>query len=127
MNDYFSSLLNTITKSLNSVDDNCFDSLLDECVSALKNGHKIIATGLGKNVPICEKFEGTMISLGLDARFMHTNSAAHGDLGMVREGDVVLILSKSGETIESLYLLDHLKDRNVCIWALTFNGESTLA
>lgn len=127
MNEYFESLLMTINGSIRSLDEESFQDLVDDIVSALDSGHKAIATGLGKNVPICEKFEGTMLSMGLDAKFLHTNTAAHGDLGAVRNGDVVMVLSKSGETVESLYLLEQLKKRDVVIWAITFDGSSTLA
>ena len=127
MIDYFQSLLKTINDSINNLDDEAFNSLVIDCESVLKNGGKIIATGLGKNVPICEKFEGTMLSMGLDAKFLHTNTAVHGDLGAVRDGDLVMILSKSGETAESIYLLNELKKRDVSIWAITFSKDSTLA
>ena len=127
LNDYFQSLLKTINDSINKLDGAKFDEVCSDIVNALKKGHKPIITGLGKNVPICEKFEGTMLSLGLEARFLHTNTAAHGDLGVVKEGDVVLILSKSGETAESIYLLKQLKKRNVTIWAVTFSEWSTLS
>ena len=127
MNEYFNSLLKTINMSINSLNEITFDELCDDIVSAISNGHKVVATGLGKNVPICEKFEGTMLSLGLDAKFLHTNTAVHGDLGAVKDGDVVLILSKSGETTESTYLLQLLKKRNVVIWAITFKSDSILA
>lgn len=127
MNDYFRSLLKTINDSINGLDEHTFDEVCSDIVNTLKKGGKPVITGLGKNVPICEKFEGTMLSLGLNARFLHTNTAVHGDLGAVEDGDVVLILSKSGETAESVYLLNQLKKRNVKIWAMTFNEGSSLA
>ena len=127
MNIYFNSLLKTINNSIESLDESVFDNLCEDVVSAIRGGHKVVATGLGKNVPICEKFEGTMLSLGLDAKFLHTNTAVHGDLGAVKDGDVVIILSKSGETTESTYLLELLKKRDVIIWALTFKKDSSLA
>lgn len=127
MIEYFKSLLKTINDSIESLDFEMFENLVSDVTKTLRNGNKVIATGLGKNVPICEKFEGTMLSLGLDARFLHTNTAVHGDLGAVRDGDLVIILSKSGETAESLYLLEQLKKRKVITWALTFSPESNLA
>ena len=84
-------------------------------------------SGLGKNVPICEKFVGTMVSIGLEAYFLHTNSAVHGDMGIVKVRDMVVLLSKSGETKESVYLAGLLKERDVNIWLLTFKKESKLA
>ncbi len=81
---------------------------------------------MGKTVPVCDKFVGTMNSLGLPAVFMNTNSAVHGDIGMVNEGDVVIILTKSGETCESVYLESLLEKRNCIIWLLSFVETSTL-
>jgi len=81
---------------------------------------------LGKNVPICDKFVGSMISMGMDAYFLHTNSAVHGDMGVVKDGDMVILLTKSGETAESIYLAGLLKERNISLWLLTFEQESTL-
>ena len=97
-----------------------------DCFSALKRNNKIIATGLGKNVPICEKFVGMMVSLGLNASCLNTNSAAHGDLGTVKDGDIILVLTKSGNTVESIYLVEQLLKRDVKIWLLTFNKNSIL-
>ena len=78
-------------------------------------------------MPICDKFVGTMLSFGLNAAFLHTNTAVHGDLGAVHDGDLVIVLSKSGETVESLYLLEQLKKRDIIIWAMTFVSDSSLA
>lgn len=127
MKEYFDSLLNTINSSINNLDIDRFEELSNESANILRSGNKVIVTGLGKNVPICEKFVGTMLSFGLNATFMHTNTAVHGDLGAVHDGDLVIILSKSGETAESLYLLDQLKKRRVSIWCITFSAESSLA
>lgn len=127
MEKYFEETLRIITASLKSVDSNVFDKLVDECYETLKSGHKIIASGLGKNVPICDKFVGTMLSLGFDAGFLHTNSAVHGDMGMVKPGDLVLILTKSGSTAESVYLADLLQKRSgVNLWLLSFKKGSVL-
>lgn len=124
--DYFENLLRIINNSIRNLDRTVFEQLLNESVSTILNGKKIIVSGLGKNVPICEKFVGSMISLGLDAYYLNTNSAVHGDMGVVKEGDLVIILTKSGETIESIYLTDLLKSREVNLWLLTFNKNSTL-
>lgn len=60
---------------------------------------------------VCDKFCGIMLSLGLDENFLHTNIVVHGDMGMVKVGDLVIILTKSGATAESVYLVDLLKKR----------------
>lgn len=123
---YFSNILATIQKSVLSINEQVFLKLVNDCVNTLDSGHKVVASGLGKNVPVCDKFVGTMLSLGQSAGFMHTNTAVHGDLGMVRDGDLVIILTKSGETVESVYLTSLLKQRNVHLWLLTFSSDSTL-
>lgn len=127
MNEYFESLLKTINDSITNLNEDEFNSLVEDTENVLKNDRKIIVTGLGKNVPICDKFVGTMLSMGMNAAFLHTNTAVHGDLGTVRDGDLVVILSKSGKTSESVYLLGELKKRNVKIWSITFNPDSPLA
>ena len=123
---YFSDLLRILSESVESIDEKVFNRLIDETAETLQRGGKIIVSGLGKNVPICDKFVGTMLSLGLNANFLHTNSAIHGDIGMVKEGDLVIVLTKSGETTESIYLTRHLEAKKANIWLLTFTKESTL-
>lgn len=123
---YFEKQLKEIDHSVHSLKPECFGRLVDETVEVLKGGHKVIVSGLGKNVPICEKFVGSMVSMGLDAYFLHTNSAVHGDMGLVKDGDLVILLTKSGETQESIYLARLLKERKVELWLLTFARESTL-
>lgn len=126
MIDYFDRMLDIIKDSLHSIDMERFEDMITDCINTLESGHKVIASGLGKNVPICEKFVGTMVSLGLDAYFLHTNSAVHGDLGIVKDGDLVIILTKSGETEESVYLAKKLSERKVTVWLLSFSHESIL-
>ena len=125
--EYFDTTMEVIRKSVSSLDPKVFARLVEHSRKALENGNQVIATGLGKNVPICDKFVGTMLSLGLRAFFLHTNSAVHGDLGAVHDGDLVIILTKSGETSESVYLMQQLKKKDVDIWLLTFTEDSTLA
>lgn len=125
---YFADVERVISDSLESIDDIQFEQLVSDCKQTLRNGNKIIATGLGKNVPICDKFVGTMLSLGLNAGFLHSNTAVHGDMGMVHSGDLVIVLTKSGATAESVYLVDLLKQRKgVKLWLLSFNEHSVLA
>lgn len=123
---YFEKQLSEFKHSIHSLDEAMFGRLLDESVEVLNAGHKLVVSGLGKNVPICEKFVGSMVSMGLEACFLHTNSAVHGDMGVVKEGDLVILLTKSGETVESVYLAHLLQERKANIWLLTFASESTL-
>lgn len=123
---YFQETMQVLQNTINSLDTNAFSRLVTECEIVLKNGHRVIVSGLGKNVPVCDKFVGTMLSLGLNAGFMHTNSAVHGDLGLVQDGDLVIVLTKSGETSESIYLTQQLQKRNAVIWLLSFAKKSIL-
>lgn len=123
---YFEKQLAEIDYSLHSLDTQAFRRLVEEAVFVLEAGHKVVVSGLGKNVPICEKFVGSMVSMGLEAYFLHTNSAVHGDMGLVKDGDMVILLTKSGETSESIYLARLLKQRRINMWLLTFARESTL-
>lgn len=120
MIEYYKEVIKTINDSMESIDEDIYNSLVDQCVTCIKNGGKIVASGLGKNVPICEKFVGTLNSLGIDARFLHTNTAVHGDLGMVTDKDLVIVLSKSGNTIETVDLITHLLDRGTNTWLFSF-------
>lgn len=123
---YFEKQLAEINNSIHSIDEKVFGKMVSDAAEVIRSGHKVIVSGLGKNVPICEKFVGSMVSLGLDAYFLHTNSAIHGDMGLVKDGDMVIILTKSGETSESIYLTRFLKERSIRLWLLTFCRESTL-
>lgn len=126
--EYFSEDMKVMENALKSIRWDEMHKLLDACEATIQSGHKIIASGLGKNVPICDKFVGTMLSLGLAANVLHTNTAVHGDLGMVKRGDLVIVLTKSGATAESVYLVDLLKRREeVQIWLVSFTRQSVLA
>ena len=126
-NAYYDEVLDVVKDAINSIEEAVYADLIDECVKTLKHGGKIIASGLGKNVPICEKFVGTMNSMGLDARFLHTNTAMHGDLGVIKSDDLLILLSKSGNTKESVELAEHLVDRGTNMWLITYSNECKLA
>lgn len=125
---YFEENSKIIDNALRSISRDQMESLIQDCEQTLRSDKKIVLTGLGKNVPICEKVVGTMLSLGMNAGFMHTNTAVHGDLGMVHSGDLVIILSKSGSTTESVYLHELLKKREgIKLWLLSFKENGELA
>ncbi len=125
---YFADNARVLKNALKSIRIDQMEALIGACEETLKSGHKIITSGLGKNVPICDKFTGTMLSFGFNAAFMHTNTAVHGDMGMVHSGDLVIILTKSGSTAESVYLVDLLEKRKgVKLWLLSFSEHSELA
>ena len=124
-NSYYEDVLNTIKNSIGSIDEKKYEKLVSECEEVIKTGGRVIASGLGKNVPICEKFVGTMTSLSLPSIFLHTNTAMHGDLGYVTNKDILIILTKSGNTEESVILAKYIKEtRKTKIWLMTM-GENT--
>jgi arabinose-5-phosphate isomerase len=107
------------------------DERLGTCVARVKEavdaGNKVIGIGLGKSGIICRKIIATMTSTGTPAVMLDGTDALHGDLGIVRDGDVILALSQSGETPELLELLPHLRRWAVTIIAITGKPKSSLA
>ena len=93
----------------------------------LANQGNLVFSGIGKSAIIAQKIVATMNSTGTTAVFMHAADAIHGDLGMVREGDIVVILSKSGETPEIKVLVPLIKLRGNKIVAIVGNPKSYLA
>lgn len=128
MNFDFKKNIATIEKSVASLNYDCYRQLLSECLHAIHSGNKIVISGLGKNRPVCEKFVSSMNSVGLNAAFLHTSEAFHGDFGLVKDGDVVIVLSKSGKTPETLLLVDKLKQKpSIALWAFTFESRTELS
>ncbi|MDR3641508.1 MAG: KpsF/GutQ family sugar-phosphate isomerase [Humidesulfovibrio sp.] len=88
---------------------------------------RVVVTGIGKSGLVGRKIAATLSSTGTAAFFLHPVEGAHGDLGMIRPGDVVLALSNSGETGELNTLLPALKSLGAVIVCMTSGVESTLA
>ncbi len=93
----------------------------------LEGKGNLVFSGIGKSAIIAQKIVATMNSTGTTAVFMHAADAIHGDLGIVREGDIVVILSKSGETPEIKMLVPLIKLRGNKIVAFVGNRQSFLA
>lgn len=93
----------------------------------LESKGNLVFSGIGKSALIAQKIVATMNSTGTTAVFMHAADAIHGDLGIVREGDIVIILSKSGETPEIKMLVPLIKLRGNKIVAIVGNSRSYLA
>jgi arabinose-5-phosphate isomerase len=88
---------------------------------------RVIVTGMGKSGLICRKIAATLSSTGTSAWFLHPAEAIHGDLGAIRDDDVVLALSHSGETEEIIRLLEAIRRIGAKLIAMTGNRTSTLA
>lgn len=126
MKKHITQQLKTVNKVFRKISFRKTEMLLKECLNTYQNGGKIIASGLGKNAPICEKFIGTLNSVGIYAGFLHTHTAIHGDLGIIREKDLVILVSKSGETDETIYLAKILKKRKTNTWLITCTNKSSV-
>ena len=95
-----------------------------ETVLAAKG--RVICTGIGKSGHVARKIAATMASTGTQAYFVHATEASHGDLGMIGQGDVILALSKSGETKELADLLHYARRYSIPIIGMTAKADSTL-
>lgn len=87
----------------------------------------VIVSGIGKSANIAQKIVATLNSTGTTAVFMHAADAIHGDLGIIRDNDVVIIVSKSGETPEIKVLIPLIKIRKNKLVAIVGNRDSYLA
>ena len=88
---------------------------------------RVIVTGLGKSGAIARKISATLTSTGTTSNFLHAAEGIHGDLGMVHRDDVVICISKSGETEELFTLLAVFKKLEIPIIAMTGKKKSMLA
>jgi arabinose-5-phosphate isomerase len=134
--------LNTSTKSLKAIAVSVFqseaDSLLKlkEFINAdferaveqiIASKGRLVVTGIGKSALIGQKIVATLNSTGTPSLFMHAADAIHGDLGMIQPDDVVMCISKSGETSEIKVLVPLIKHRGNMLIAMTGNVNSFLS
>ncbi|MEN8765439.1 MAG: KpsF/GutQ family sugar-phosphate isomerase [Wenyingzhuangia sp.] len=103
------------------------DSNFEKAVTCILNTKgRVIITGIGKSATIATKIVATLNSTGTPAIFMHAADAIHGDLGVIQKDDVVICISKSGNTPEIKVLIPFIKKNNNPIIAITGNIESFL-
>lgn len=93
----------------------------------LEAAGNVVVTGIGKSAIIAQKLVATLNSTGTTAVFMHAADAIHGDLGIIRDEDIIILLSKSGETPEIKVLIPLLRARGNKLIAIVGNTESYLA
>lgn len=105
------------------IDDN-FEACVREIYSAKG---RVVITGVGKSAIIANKIVATLNSTGTPSLFMHAADAIHGDLGMVQREDIVICISKSGNTPEIKVLVPLLKRRGAKLVALVSNTNSYLS
>jgi arabinose-5-phosphate isomerase len=104
-----------------------FSRAVDLVAEAAKGGASVVVSGMGKSGLIGQKISATMASVGVASQFVHPAEAVHGDLGRIRRGDVVLLLSYSGTTDEAVALASILKQDDVAVISITRGrGDSPL-
>jgi arabinose-5-phosphate isomerase len=99
-------------------------SLIQRCLGA--HG-RVIVSGIGKSGHIARKIASTLSSTGTPAYFVHPAEASHGDLGMIREPDVLIAISNSGESEELMQIVPFVKREGAKLIAITGNAQSALA
>lgn len=103
------------------------DDTFDRAVDLLLNATgRVIVSGMGKSGHIARKIAATLASTGTPAHFVHPAEASHGDLGMMAQGDVVLVLSNSGETPELADLIAYTRRFEIPMIGVASRIESTL-
>src|ERR1041385_8955890 len=103
------------------------DEFADAVGLIAKSSGRVIVSGVGKSGLIGRKVAATLTSTGTPATFLHPADSVHGDLGIVGNEDVAILISKSGESDELLALLAHLKGFGVATIAMSGDPASALA
>lgn len=127
-------IIETIKKVISIEIDTLFDiknNINDNFYYALdliyKSSGKVVFIGVGKSGIIAKKIVATLISTGTKAIFLHPVEAIHGDLGILDEKDIVIILSKSGNSPEIISIIPYIKKIKLPIISMTSNKTSILA
>lgn len=122
-------ILDIESKGIALVRDNLDQSFVD-AVSLLYNTQgTIIVTGIGKSGMIAKKIVATLQSTGLSSHFVHPVDAFHGDFGMIKSGDTIIVISNSGESGELITFLKVIKSSNFNnkILLISSNNKSSIA
>lgn len=120
-------VLNIEVKGLQQLSQYFDQSFSNACELIIRNKGKVAVMGIGKSGHIGNKIAATLASTGTSAFFVHPGEAAHGDLGMIEPGDVVIAISNSGESSEILSLFSVLKRLGIKIISMTGNPSSNMA
>lgn len=118
---FYSSHIESIQKSLNNIDIEKVDNLIDTIMSC---DGKIIFTGIGKNGHVAAKATSTFCSIGVHAFFLNPVDSVHGDMGVVNDRDVIISVSKSGNTEELLVFLKNVRRKNCKIVSIHSNENN---
>ena len=100
------------------------DNFIEACQLIFGASRQLVITGMGKSGHIGRKVAATFAATGTPAIFVHPGEAAHGDLGMLTQGDVLLVLSNSGNTSELRAILHYARKGNIPIIGVASRGNS---
>lgn len=114
-------------KAVEKLADHIGDAFAEAVETIFSASGRVVVTGIGKSANIATKIVSTLNSTGTPALFLHAADAIHGDLGMVRPGDVVICISKSGNTPEIKVLVPLIKNFGNKLIAIVGNIDSFLA
>ena len=104
------------------------DENFEKAIEIILNSNgRVIVTGIGKSAIIANKIVATLNSTGTPSIFMHAADAIHGDLGIIKRNDIIICISKSGNTPEIKDLVPYLNDNNNPLIAITGDKNSFLA
>lgn len=122
-------LTNVLVSEANAIQSVIFktrESLAAAVNLVFRSTGPLIVSGVGKNSHISQKIASTFRSLGKRSAFLHAAEASHGDLGIIHNDSVVLVLSNSGETTELSDLLAYCREYSIPVVSITASAESTL-
>lgn len=125
--DYGAQIIEKEAQGLHALSKAVDEHFAEAVDSLVKCSGRVIVTGIGKSGHIARKIASTLASTGTPASFIHPAEASHGDLGMIEKRDIVLAVSKSGESMELSDTLTYCRRFGVYIIAITANPKGSLA
>ena len=120
-------VIQTEADSVLALKDRINNKFEEVCNTLKECSGKVVLIGMGKSGHIAKKISSTLASTGTPAFYLHPGEAGHGDLGMVTDDDVVIMISYSGEADEIIALLPSIKRMNVPLISMTGNAKSSIA
>jgi arabinose-5-phosphate isomerase len=119
-------VLSVEAEALGQLADGLGEAFVQAVEALFRADGRIVCSGMGKSGHVARKIAATLASTGAPALFVHPGEASHGDLGMIGAGDVILALSKTGETRELADILAYAKRFSIPLIAITAVADSAL-
>lgn len=122
--DVFDDEIKSVKNVISNFSQDNINKIIDEI---LNNSGRLIVSGIGKSGLIGKKIAATLASTGTSSFFIHSTEAYHGDLGMINQNDILLLISYSGESDDVLKVLSFCNENEIKTISVTGNKNSTLA